>query len=160
MSYDHAENHAFALRGVAERTAQPPLRQIARGPGVRAVYRVTVGYHDRRAYDSVATLIQGIVPAVQLTLAYDGLNLKPMTRELPAERGAALNHALATVGFDALRDQPRLPQYGLDLWLVERGAAGFSPDVIVAPATATGHHADLVAAVRAHLPEALRAIAR
>lgn len=74
-------------------------------------------------------------------------------------RLTALLLAWQQAGFDRLSDQPELPLHGLDLWLLERAAGTFVHSVIVAPQTATGQHAALVAAVREYLPEALREVA-
>jgi hypothetical protein len=157
MDDSHNERHAFTLRAIAERCGLPPLRQIAREPKTRAVYRLTVAYHDRRFLDSAATLIHDGPESVSLSLVYEsGFGQKPLRHELPKARFMAWEQGLKQHRFDSLRDQPGLPLYGVDLWLLERAAGTFITSVIFAPALADGPHAAVCAFVQTHLPEALR----
>ena len=157
--FEHTERHAALLRAVADTLALKPVRQLARGPSVRAVYRVTVHHDDRRALDAVTTIIRDSAGAT-FTVRYEGLHhLRPTGQMLALERFSALTLAWQRAGFDRLRDQPGLPLHGPDLWLLERAAGTFVHSVIVAPQIAGGSHAALVEAVRAHLPEALREVA-
>lgn len=94
-----------------------------------------------------------------LEVRYEGLrHLRPVRCALTLDRLTALLLAWQRAGFDRLRDQPGLPLHGVDLWLLERAAGTFVHSVIVAPQTAAGQHAALVAAVRERLPEALREV--
>ncbi|MGQ9887156.1 MAG: hypothetical protein ACUVSX_01580 [Aggregatilineales bacterium] len=157
--FEHTERYAALLRDIAEALGLPPVRQLARAPGVCAVCRVTVHHDDRHALDSVATIIRDSA-GVALEVRYEGLRyLRPVRHALTLDRLTALLLAWQRAGFDRLRDQPGLPLRGVDLWLLERAAGTFVHSVIVAPQTATGQHAALVAAVREHLPEALREVA-
>ncbi len=157
--FEHTERQAALLRAVAQRLDQPPVRQLARAPGVRAVYRVTAHYDDRRALDTVVTVRRDSAGAA-LTVCYEGLShLRPAARRLTQERCAALAAAWQRAGFDRLYDQPGVTRRGLDLWLLERAAGTFVHSVIVAPQAAVDGWAALVEAVRLHLPEALREIA-
>lgn len=157
--FEHTERHAALLRDIAEALELPPVRRLARAPGVCAVCRVTVHRDDRRALDAVATVIRDSA-GVSLEVRYEGLrHLRPVRHPLAVDRLAALLLAWQRAGFDRLRDQPGLPLHGADLWLLERAAGTFVHSVIVAPQTAVGQHAALVAAVREHLPEALREVA-
>jgi hypothetical protein len=161
--------HAPALRAVAESLLLPPLAQIARGAGIAAAYRITVLYHDGRARNSVATLTraQAAYGDGALELAYArALDGKRLTHAIPRVRVEAWGAALVTCSFDRLPDQPNLPDRGIaDVWLIERAAGTFIHSVIIAPTLvgalppdAAARYATLVAAVRAHLPEALREI--
>jgi hypothetical protein len=156
--FDHTERHAALLRDIAEQMAQQPVRLLADRPGVRAVYRVTVRYDDRRALDAVTTVTRDGAGAA-FTVYYEGLHhLRPAAQPLPPERFTALAQAWQRAGFDRLHDQPGLPLRSLDLWLLERAAGTFVHSVIVAPQTAVDGWAALVEAVRQHLPQALREI--
>jgi hypothetical protein len=155
------EQIAHTLRAIADRLKLETLRQIALQPGVRAVYRLTVYHHDRRALDSVATVRRLPGEAVLLTPVHEGMFFtKAPTYTLPVRRYEAFTAALQTLRFDHLSDQPGLPLHGLDFWMLERAAVSFVHGVIVAPETASGVHRTLVSAIQAHLPEALREIAR
>lgn len=157
MDYTHNERHAFTLRAIASRCGLEPVRQIAREPLNRSVYRLTIAYHDRRFLESVATLRHYGPESVELTLVYEqGFQQKPIRHAIPKARFAEWELGLKQRRFDALRDQPKLPLYGVDLWLLERAAGAFVTSVIFAPALAEGPHADLCAFVQAHLPEATR----
>ena len=154
----HNERIAFMLRAVAERLQAEPLQRIARQIELRAAYRVTVYHHDRRARDCVATLCR-TRDEITLTLVYDGLfHLKPIVHPVSPERYEAFTLALQKLHFDTLKDQPRLPQYGLDFWLVERAAGTFTKSVIVAPAIAEGVYKVLVSIIQTYLPETQREV--
>lgn len=153
------EQQAFLLRNIAERLGLPPVKTLVKEPGVLGVYRVTIYYHDRRARDSCATLVDARRQEPRLSTCYRGaFGQRPITYTLSETRYEAFAQALQKLRFDHLRDQPGMPLYGLDFWMIERAAGSFLRSVIVAPQTAQGVHADLVRAVQTHLPEALRAI--
>jgi hypothetical protein len=161
MTDSHTEQHAYTLRAIAEYLRLEPLKRIARQPGVRSVYRVTIYHHDRRALDSVATLCRERENQATLSLNYEGVfHLKPLIHNIPPERYEAFTLALQKLHFDHLADQPGMPLYGLDFWMIERAAGTFVKSIIVAPQTANGVYAELVAIIKTHLPEALREIAR
>jgi hypothetical protein len=77
---------------------------------------------------------------------------------LDAERYKALLVALRRVSFDTMDDQPDVPFFGVDLWLVERASGSFYHDVVLSPEGARGFYRELVLALREHLKEALRPI--
>ena len=83
---------------------------------------------------------------------------KPLVYNVTTQRYEHFVATLNAVRFDQLDDQPALPPYGADLWLLERAAGSFTKSVVLAPDRAEGTHATLVAAVRADLPEALREV--
>jgi hypothetical protein len=153
------EQQAFLLRNIAERLAQQPVKAIIKVPDVLAVYRVTIYYHDRRARDSCATLYDRRSSGTQLSVAYRGtFQQKPITYPISETRYDSFTQALVKLRFDHMGDQPRMPLYGLDFWMIERAAGNFLRSVIVAPQTAQGAHANLVGLIKEHLPEALRVI--
>jgi hypothetical protein len=155
----HPEQQAHLLRSIAERLGQRPVKAIIKAPDVLAVYRITVYYHDRRAHESCATLCDRRVGGAQLSVAYRGMfSQKPIVYRLSEARYEAFTQALHKLRFDHMGDQPRMPLYGLDFWMIERAAGSFLRSVIVAPQTAAGAHAQLVGLIKEHLPEALRAI--
>lgn len=136
MAYDdtHHERLAFTLRLVAERAHAEPIKQIMRQPTVKGLYRVSIHYHDLRALDVVATVLRRGVTEATLTLSYDGLpHLKPIIHALSLERYNAFALALQKLHFDKLKDQPRLPQYGADVWMVERAASTFIHGLLLSP---------------------------
>jgi hypothetical protein len=155
------QRRADPLRFIAVRLAVPELEIVARQPGVAETFRLTVQYHDGRHPDQIGTVIrrQPGGPA-KLAVHYRRANDKPLVLDytLDAERFAAFNAALRKLGFDKLDDLPDIPWYGADLWLVERAAGTFHHDIIVAPGSATGVHAEIVSLVREYLPQAIRAI--
>ena len=154
--------HAHLLRSIGERLKQRPVKQIIKQPGMRAVYRVTIFYHDRRALDSVATLYDRHTVDPELAIAYQGafrekLLKYPVSRIRYEDFVSKLHH----LRFDHLRDQPSLPQYqNVDLWLIERAAGTFVRSIIVAPETAQDVHGEIVNMIKTYLPEALRLIAQ
>jgi hypothetical protein len=155
----HNERHAFTLRAIAHRVGAPSLKDIVRQPAVRAAYQVIVYHWDRRALDVVATVRRAGAEEATLTLVYDGLpHLRPIRHALSLERYNGFVLALSRLHFDKLKDQPRMPGYGTDLWMIERAAGTFLKSVIVAPEVAQGDHARLAGVIRTYLPEVLREI--
>ena len=155
----HSERHAFTLRMVAERANAVPVRTISKQPGVSAVYRLTIYYHDRRARDTVATIRRTKGADITLTITYDGLfREKVIVHPVSPQRYEAFDLALRKLPFDKLADQPRLPNYGSDLWLVERAAGTFIHSVVLAPQTASDVYAQLAETMTAYLPEALKEV--
>lgn len=147
------------LRGVLEVTGQPPIRQLARLPGVSEIIRVVVHYFDGRGRDSVATLFCTRMGA-RMEIIYRGaLAGKSLIYPIPESRPPALNAALRHAGFDKLPDQEPLPEHDTsDAWMVERAAGAFAHGIILMPDLAEGAYALIASAIRQHLPEALKQI--
>ncbi len=149
--------HMPTLRAIIEDTGVESLTQITRRPGVGDVYRLAIFRHDGQARDSVATIIQRGRDDIRLELTHRAaLNRRALVYAIPFRRYEPFVAALQSIRFDQLRDQPDLPLYSIDLWLMERAAGSFTRGVIVAPALATDAYAILVDAMRQYLPEALR----
>lgn len=152
---------AAPLRFIATRLSVPELEQVAREPGVAEALRITVQYHDGRHPDQIATYIKtqptGVIRA---TVYYRRASEKPLILEYSVDsaRFKAANALLRKLGFDKLDDCDDIPWHGADLWLVERAAANFHHDMIIAPNSATGAHAEIVRLVREHLHEAVRGV--
>jgi hypothetical protein len=151
------EFQAALLRAIGEQCGLPPTRQVAAGPGVRAAYRLTIRYHDRRAVDSVATLRRNRADDAVLEVVYRGLfNHKPLNFQVDQTRYAAWIAALEKLRYDSLPDQPNLPAHGFDLWMLERASGSFVKSIVLAPERAVNEYAALARACEVHLPEALR----
>lgn len=152
-------SHAPVLRAIIESIGVEPLAEIVKRPGVSGVYRLTVFHHDGRARDTVSTLIHRPTGGNRLEtvvrLMFDG---KPLVHSVTSQRFEHFVSVLSQVGFDHLDDQPDLPPYGADMWLLERAAGSFSKSVVLAPERADGLYATLVAAIHADLPEARREV--
>ena len=150
-------SHAPTLRAIIESVGVASLGDIVKQPGVIAVYRLTVYHHDGRAHDTVSTLTHSLTRGNRLEtvvrLMFGG---KPLVHNVTPRRYEHFVNTLNAVRFDQLRDQPDLPPYGADLWLLERAAGSFNKSVVLAPARAEGVYAALCEAIRADLPEALR----
>lgn len=153
------EQHAYILREIANQAELPTVKRIARQPGMKAVYRITIHYADVSTRHSVATLHRALVETPFLEVVYAGLfNRQPLIHPIELKRYEAFGLALQKAHFDRLPDQPNVPFHGVDVWLVERAAGEFSKGVILAPRTAQGEHVAVYAAVRHYLPEALREV--
>jgi hypothetical protein len=156
------QRRAAPLRFIAVRLAVPELESAARQPGVVEALRLTIQYHDGRHPDQIATLTKMSHPGepVRLSVHYRRANDQALVLDyaIDAERFVAFNAALRKLGFDKLDDLPDIPWYGADLWLVERAAGSFHHDLIIAPDSASGTHAEIVKLIRENLREAGRAI--
>lgn len=134
-----------------------PIQKLALQPGVRAVYRLTIRYHDRRAYDSVATLIRTSGNGAMLEVVFRGrFEQKPLRSLVTQADYEALVSGFQKVNFDKLGDQPKLLSYGQDLWMWERAAGTFHKSVLLAPVGAEGVYWQLVRLAWTHLGEAVR----
>jgi hypothetical protein len=150
---------AAMLRSTADQAGVVALREIAKQPGVSAAYRLIVRYHDRRAADSIATVRRFGHQAATLEIVYRALfKHKPVVMHLEKTQYATFESALHQLRFDDMADQPNIPTYGVDLWMIERAAGNFIKSVIVAPELAANSHARLVEVVKVHLPEAVREV--
>jgi hypothetical protein len=161
MSEPILRPRSASLRLVALRLALPELAAVARQPDVIDALRITVQYHGGRQPDQVATLVRERHSAgPRLTVAYRRATDRPLVLTLSIEtaRAEAFGTGLRRLNFDRLDDQPDIPWFGEDLWLVERAAGAFHHDVIIAPESATGPHADIVGLTRTLLHEAVRTI--
>lgn len=151
--------YAAILRTLAERAGLPSIKQIAAQPGTKSVYRITLHYPDQHACDVIGTVRLARTEPTQLQQVYYGrFNNKPLTRPLDEARLNQFIQRMSKLNFDKLSDQPDIPYYGVDLCMVERGAANFLRSVILAPKHADGVHLDLFDTIRASFPELLREI--
>jgi hypothetical protein len=155
------ERLVFILRDIAHQTGLQSLVEIARQPGMKAVYRIIVRYADRQTHNSVATLRHVILETPVLEVVYQGLfDHKPLTHTIDLQRFEAFMSVLQNTRFDRLPDQPNLPFYGVELWLVERAVGGFYKSVILSPNQQDVPYTSIVNAVDAYLPEAVRKVAQ
>jgi len=153
--------HVPMLRAIPDELGLVPVMEIVRRPGITDVYRITVHYYDRRACDSVATLIRTMAGGAVLETVYRrALDQKPLAHKLDDRRYRAFVTAIKTTGFDKLIDQTGLPAYdSTDVWMIERAAGSFNHSVVVAPESVqSAPHKALIDAVRSYLPEALRMV--
>ncbi len=153
--------HVPLLRAIPTELGLAPTIEVVQRPGVAEVCRITVHYYDRRACDSVATLINSRMSGAALETVYRrALAQKPLTHVLDETRYRAFLMAIKTAGFDKLADQADLPAYdSTDVWMIERAAGSFCRSVVVAPDIAqSAPHRALITAVQTYLPEALRMV--
>ncbi len=152
-------HHVSTLRAMIEAVGVDALHDIARRPGVRAVYRVAIHYHDGRARDSVGTVVVSATERPRLEVIYRvTFGGKPLVHIIDPTHLDAFTRLLQLVHFDKLDEQPNLPPYGVDLWMIERAAGSFSKSVIIAPAVAEYPYVALADAVRQNLPQVLREV--
>ncbi|HLA43651.1 MAG TPA: hypothetical protein VJZ27_09465 [Aggregatilineales bacterium] len=151
---------ADVLRMIAVRVGQLDLRKVMQRPGINEALRLSVYHHDGAKPDYVATLMRGIGAGCRLEVVYDRyVRLNQFYNydfTIPLERYQKLLAALRSSQFDRIDDETDLPVSGVNLWMIERGSGSFFHDVVLAPASAVGHHREFVIAFRTHLPEAIR----
>lgn len=153
------ERYASLLRELSERAGLPTTRQLLSRPNIQAVYRLTLSFADHRAADVISTVYRLTGAEARAEFVYRGLfDNRPLARPLTEADYRTISDSLRPTMFDKLPDQPDIATFGLDLCLVERGAGGFLKDVVIAPSTATGSYAQIIAAFRATLPEAFREV--
>lgn len=142
----------------------PTLTRVATQPGVSELWRFVIHYPDGAHPDQAADLIISLPgqPSAALTIHYRRGTDHPTILQLkiPATRARSLANGMRNLGFDRLEDMPAIPWHGAELWLIARGAGTFSRDLVLAPGTAQGVYAQIVALVRIHLYEAIRPASR
>jgi hypothetical protein len=152
-----------SLHVIAERLGLQMLRQAATRPGVNEALRLTIHYPDGSLPGSVATLERGLGADCRLRLMYDRHDDRgePYQYEfrIPLERYHKLLTGLRLSRFEMLDDAFDAPPAGVDVWLVERAAGSYLHDIVLSPGNATGHHREVVLALKTHLPESVRALA-
>ncbi len=149
------------LRLIAMRLEVAELETVVRAANIVEGWRLTVHHHDGRAPDQIATWLKFRgQDSAHMTTVYRRATEKPLTltHSIPPERYQAFVKGARQLGFDKLDDPLNIPWIGADLWLLERAAGGFHHDVILVPDRAEGAHAALIALLRDHLKEALRAV--
>lgn len=150
---------ADPIRLIALRLRQDELRNVVQKPGFNEAFRITIQYDKADHSNQVATLTRGHGAACTLKVIYD----KPgkdvyFDYAIEQERYKNLIAALRRIKFDTMDDQPDVPFFGVDMWLVERASGSFYHDVVLSPESARGFYRELILAMREHLKEALRAI--
>ena len=145
------------LTAIVEQMKLAPLERRALQPGVRAAYRLTIRYHDKRAHDSVATVIRTGAVGATLEVVFRGrFDQKPLRFPVTQADYEGLVAGFQKVNFDKLGDQPKLRSYGQDLWMWERAAGTFHKSVLLAPEGADDVYWQLVRLAWTHLGEAVR----
>ena len=150
---------ASTLLAIADQMKLKPVEKLALQPGVRAVYRLTIRYHDRRARDAVATVTRSGVDGIQVEVVFRKLfEDKPLVFEMRQVDYERMVAGFEQVHFDKLNDQANIPSYGVDLWMWERAAGTFHRSVIFSLEAATGVYERLRALAYSYLPEAVREV--
>jgi hypothetical protein len=153
------EQHAYLLRSISVRMGVPPLKTVALLAGIKSAFRVTVHYEDLRASDTVLTVRRWGVEDAMLEVVYQGhFGHKPITRRLSFDGYNDFAATLTELHFDRLPDQPDIPFFGVDLWMLERAAGSFIKSIILAPQTAQGDYVTLVRLIKTTFPEIVREI--
>lgn len=150
---------ADPIRLIALRLKQDELRNLTQQPGINETFRVTIQYHSTDHPNQVGTLIRGHGGNCTLKVVYD----KPgkdvyFTYPVEGERFQKLVMALRRARFDNMDDQPDVPFFDVDLWLVERASGSFYHDVVLSPESSRGFYRELVLAIREYMKEAVRPI--
>ena len=154
-------DYASPLLDFVSRLEIPKLRQLAKQPGIQAVYRIVTYHADRHARHVVATITRTQYNDLTLEVIYEGVaNHRPFTHDVSFSNYEKLLAVFQQVDFDQLSDQPKLPIYNRDLWMIERAAGTFYHCVVMSPDTPQKPYVTLINAVDAYIPEAVREVSR
>ena len=132
------------------------LSTVARGSGVISVLQVTVYQGRQRRRHSVARVVESQLGGMELTVAYEGVDLSALRMPLEAAQLQQLHAALDSARFGKLGDQPDLILDDAPLWLVQRAAGTHLHSVILAPNRPVLPWSRIVNAIDACLPAAVR----
>lgn len=149
---------ADILRTIATRLDLPDFRRMTQQPTINEAVRVSIYHYTGQAPDSIATLVYGHHQTdCNLQVCYDRPTRRAdLSYQVPIARYSGLLAAFRKANFDHLDDEPDLPFYGVDLWLIERAAGSFHHDVVLCPESASGKYRELIRALQDHLPESIR----
>lgn len=152
------EQIAAHLRGVAATLHLPSVRQLATEPSTREVFRITVQYGSGR-FATAITTVQRRVNGFEAQTVYAGLfHNHPMTRALAENDYETFSIAIRATGFDRLSDDITALNINVDLWFIERAAAGFSKSLLINASDAHPPYAYVIAHFSALVPEVARQI--
>lgn len=121
-----------------------------------AVLQVAVYHGQRQLRHSVARIVETQLGAVEMLVAYEGVDLAPLRRNMRSDQIEPLHRALDAVRFNRLRDQPGLSSADTPLWLVQRATGTHLHGIILAPDKPELPYSRIVNAIDACLPAALR----
>jgi hypothetical protein len=144
------------VKQIAERLELPELKQVVKEPTVSEAFRISIFYHQSRAPHSIATLRRGHGNVCQLQLIYDKSPRPAIVNfQIPLERYKQFLIGLRRAKFENLDDAENVSPLEGDVWLVERAVGSFYHNILLSPRS-SGHHREVVLAVRESLPEAIR----
>jgi len=118
--------------------------------------QVVVYHGQRQLRHSVARVVETHLGAIELVVAYEGVDLSPLRIAMSRDQLEPLHKALDAVRFSRLRDQPGLTSDDWPLWLVQRATGSHLHGIILAPDKPELPYARIVNAIDACLPAALR----
>jgi hypothetical protein len=153
------ERHTGPFQFLADRLAPADLRALMNQAGNNEALRLSIVRPGQASPSSIATLIRRSGPVCPVEVVYDyGEKPYRYAFEVPLADYQALLLSLRRNQFEKLDDEEGLgaQQNKLELWRIERTAGHFYHDILLCPATAGGHHRELVLALRQRLPEAVR----
>ena len=131
---------------------------MARRSGVISVLQVAVYQGGRRLRHSVARVVETQLGAIDLTVAYEGVDLSPLRMTVDAAQFEKLQSALDSARFGRLGDQPGLSRDDAPLWLVQRAAGTHLHGIILAPNRPALPWSRIVNAIDACIPAAVREV--
>ena len=143
---------------LASRLGLAELSTVARGSGVISVLQVAVYQGGRRLRHSVARVVETQLGAIDLTVAYEGVDLSPLRMTVNAAQFEKLQSALDSARFGRLGDQPGLSRDDAPLWLVQRAAGTHLHGIILAPNRPALPWSRIVNAIDACIPAAVREV--
>lgn len=133
------------------------LAALARQAGVKSVLQISVYQADAGLRHAVARAIAFQHGGGQMQIVYEGFNgHKPLLLDVSAERLASVERTLIRARFDRLHDEAGMSPWARTLWLVQRAAGSFQHGIVFSPDTARSPYAEIVSAIRQHLPAAVR----
>lgn len=132
------------------------LAAAARGSGVITALQVVVYQGRRPLRHSVARVVETHLGAIDLLVAYEGVDLSPLRMTLDRDQIEPLHKALDAARFSRLDDQAGLSRDDAPLWLVQRATGSHLHSVILAPDKPELPWSRIVNAIDACLPAALR----
>lgn len=150
------EPSATFLRRIAERLGQPPLSKLIGQPLLREAIRVTVLYGAPNIAAVIATVMHIRGSAPELSVVYQGhFDQRPVRRMLTEQSFEELSVGLRALKFDQLKDEPDLMPSS-NLWLVERGAGGYTKSLILSPQTTRPDYQKIIGHINQLIPEVSR----
>ncbi len=144
---------------LANRLGLPDIERIAARAGVMSVLQITAYYASRRVRHTVARVVEHQSGAIEMQLAYEGVNLeKPIRLPVANDNLEKIQAVLLEARFGKLGDQANLSYDERSLWLIQQAAGTHAHGILVAPHRPELPYSIIVNAIDAYLPEAIREV--
>lgn len=148
-----------SLSAIAKRMQLTPLNKLSAQAGIHHVYRITIYYQNKRAHNSVATVLHAYKTQYTCETCYENvLNNHPISHEIHPKAYERFTQGLYSIQFDKLTDQANLPLHYKTLWMIERAAGSFYKSILFTPDRLEKPYTTIINILDSYIPESIREV--